>query len=188
MRAGEGGGVGRGRDHPSETDLKLQHLSLHLSLDKYAKHGFWINTQHFRGIRRDKDEVTWRTRGKTRGRWKANSPSPPKKHKGRWKTTPAKLDCAAVFHLPQLIAGMIAEHVPASNNEVQMHQVSSATHHHRLWPCEIYLRRGSSPTFSEHCRVTVTTLTAQGLQWINSWIKFSANSKWLYRSPLIVLN
>lgn len=56
----------------------------------------------------------------------------PPKHEERWKTTPAKLDSAAVFHLPQQIAGMIAERVPASYNEVQMHQVSSATHHHGL--------------------------------------------------------
>lgn len=57
---------------------------------------------------------------------------PSKKQKIRWKTTPAKLDSAAVFHLPQQIERMIAEHVPASNNEVQMHGVSSATHHHAL--------------------------------------------------------
>lgn len=56
----------------------------------------------------------------------------PPKHEERWKTTPAKLDSAAVFHLPQQIAGMIAKHVPASYNEVQMHRVSSAPHHHRL--------------------------------------------------------
>lgn len=59
-------------------------------------------------------------------------PLPPYKHEERWKATPAKLDSAAVFHLPQQIAGMIAEHVPASRNEVQMHQVISATHHHGL--------------------------------------------------------
>lgn len=63
-----------------------------------------------------------------RGRWKANPPNMRKD--GRQPLL--KSDFAAVFHLPQQIAGMIAEHVPASSNEVQMHQVSSATHHHRL--------------------------------------------------------
>lgn len=95
-----------------------------------------------------------------RGRCKANH----KKHGKRWKTTPAKLDSAAVFHLPQQIAGMIAEHVPARYNEVQMHQVSSATHHYRLWPWENYLGCWSSLIFSEHCRDNVTMLAAQGLE------------------------
>lgn len=54
---------------------------------------------------------------------------PSKIRKKRWKTTPAKLDPVTVFYLPQQIERMIAVRVPASCNEVQMHEVSSATHH-----------------------------------------------------------
>ena len=57
----------------------------------------------------------------------------------------AKLNSAAVFHLPQQIAGMIAKYVPASYNEVQMHKASSAPHHHRLRPWENYFSCGPFP-------------------------------------------
>lgn len=50
------GEKGRG-DHPSKADLKLKHWRALQSSLQYAKHGFCINTQHFRGRHRDKDEV-----------------------------------------------------------------------------------------------------------------------------------
>lgn len=56
----------------------------------------------------------------------------PPKREGRWKTSPATLDSAAVLHIPEQIAGMRAARVPASSNEVQMHQVSAAPHHLKL--------------------------------------------------------
>lgn len=132
--------------------------------------GFAINTQEFRSRGKHEGRVTQRTRGKMRER--CDNPPPLQKYKKRkkkrWKTTPAKLDSVAVFHLPQQIERMIAEHVPASYNEVQMHGVSSATHHHARWPWENYLSCGSSPAFSERWGDAAIEFSSRGREQYNS--------------------
>lgn len=83
----------------------------------------------------------------------------PPKHEERWKTTPAKLSSAAVFHLCRQIAATIAKHAPASCNEVQMQRVSSVPRH-------LPVTLGKLPRLwavCARCKITATALFAWGI-------------------------
>lgn len=158
---GDGGGGGIIQVRQTWSEKALTSTSIFTSgLDKCAKHGFCINTQHFRGQRGDEDEVI---RNNKRGNEREREGEPPE-HEQKMEDKPP---LSWILRLSSIsrkqIAGMIAEHVPASHNEVQMRQVSSATHHHRLWPWEKTTSAVGLRSYAEYCRDTAAVLAARGL-------------------------